>query len=116
MIDLDTWTNITLRCRGSKRRSKLDRGSAPHDQRIWRSGPAPGGNRVAPPPPKIVPAPGISRRSQVRFRSGHCGDRNGMVPALQRESLLLYFCQLIRPVCLLVFLLVSATIDDQNRA
>jgi hypothetical protein len=37
-----------------------------------------------------------------------------MVPALLPGSLLFYFCQLIRPVCLLVFLLVSATIDDKT--
>jgi hypothetical protein len=33
-----------------------------------------------------------------------------MVPALLPGSLLFYFCQLIRPVCLLV----SATIDDKT--
>src|SRR5437016_5796499 len=60
------------------------------------------------------PSPRISSRSQVRFRSGHCGDWNGMVPALLPGSLLFYFCQLIRHVCLLVFLLGSATIDGKN--
>jgi hypothetical protein len=69
------------------------------------------GNRFV---PRSRPSPGISRQSQVRFRSGHCGDRNGMVPALLAGSLLFYFCQLIRPVSLLVFLLVSATIDDKT--
>src|SRR6266567_9537527 len=69
------------------------------------------GNRVA---PRNRPSPGISSQSQVRFRSGHCEDRNGMVPALLPGSLLFYFCQLIRHVCLLVFLLVSATIADKN--
>ncbi len=87
-----------------------DRGSVPHDQRIWRRSRA----RATESPPEIVPAPGISSQSQVRFRSGHCEDRNGMVPALLPGSLLFYFCQLIRHVCLLVFLLVSATIDDKN--
>jgi hypothetical protein len=37
-----------------------------------------------------------------------------MVPALLLGSLLFYFCQLIQHVCLLVFLLVSATIDDNS--
>jgi hypothetical protein len=37
-----------------------------------------------------------------------------MVPALLPGSLLFYFCQLIRHVCLLVFLLVSAAIDDKK--
>lgn len=54
------------------------------DQRIWRRSRA----RATESPPEIVPAPGISSQSQVRFRSGHCGDWNGMVPALLPGSLL----------------------------
>jgi hypothetical protein len=42
-------------------------------------------------PPRNRPSPGISSQSQVRFRSGHCGDRNGMVPALLPGSLLFIF-------------------------
>ena len=58
------------------------------DQRIRRVSCA----RATELPPEIVPAPGISSQRQIRFRSGHCEDRNGIVPALLPGSLLFYFC------------------------
>lgn len=49
------------------------------------------------------------------FDSGRrdCGDRNGMGRLLE-GSLQLYFCQLLLRVSLLVFVLVSAAIRDEN--
>ena len=58
------------------------------DQRIRRVSCA----RATELPPEIVPAPGISSQRQIRFRSGHCEARNGIVPALLPGSLLFYFC------------------------
>jgi len=44
---------------------------------------------------------------------GDCGDRNDMGRAAA-EELAVLFCELIPSVILLVFLLVSAAIDDEN--
>jgi hypothetical protein len=64
------------------------------------------GNRVA---SEIVPAADISSQGRFRFRSGHCGDRNGC----RREPAVL-FLPANTARLLLVFLLVLATIDYKN--
>jgi hypothetical protein len=62
----------------------------------------------------LVDPAGTSSQGRVRFRlGGDFGDRNGMgVP--DAGELLNYFCQLMPCVSLLVFLLVSAAICDEN--
>jgi hypothetical protein len=60
--------------------------------------------------PEVVQPAGISSQSRVRFRSARFGIGACLLPG----SLLFYFCQLIPCVSLLVFLLVSATINDEN--
>ena len=64
-------------------------------------------------PPKIQ-ASGISSQSRVRFRSGALWRPERHGACLLPWSLLLYFCQLMARVILLVFLLVSAAIDDEK--
>jgi hypothetical protein len=66
--------------------------------------------------PEAQPLPRIAIlvTAGVRFQLGHCGDRNGMGPALLPRTRRKYFCKPRPHVSLLVFLLVSATIDDER--
>jgi hypothetical protein len=61
---------------------------------------------------------GRSRRefesTPVRFRSGRLWRPERHGACLLPWSLLFYFCQLMARVILLVFLLASATMDDEN--
>ncbi len=57
---------------------------------------------------------GISSQSRVRFRSGRLWRPERHGACLLPWSLVFYFCQLMARVSLLVFLLVSAAINDEN--
>ena len=57
---------------------------------------------------------GISSQSRVRFRSGRLWRPERHGACLLAWSLLFYFCQRMARVILLVFLLVSAAINDKN--
>ncbi|MDI4238996.1 hypothetical protein OZ411_40090 [Bradyrhizobium sp. Arg237L] len=57
---------------------------------------------------------GQSQESRVRFPSGRLWRPERHGACLLPWSLPFYFCQLMAHVILLVFLLVSAAIDDEN--
>jgi hypothetical protein len=62
----------------------------------------------------IVGHDGSSTQSRVRFRSGRLWRPERHGACLLPWSLPFYFCQPLPRVILLVFLLASATIDDEN--
>lgn len=65
-------------------------------------------------PDKTLPRPRDIMLGRVRFRSGRLWRPERHGACLLPWSLLLYFCQLMARVIVLVFLLVSAAIYDEN--
>ena len=88
-----------------------DRGSMSRDQCFLRRPRA----QVQASRPRSSPASGnFELESGFDSGRGDCGDRNGMGTPAGWEPAAFIFCLPIPPVRLLVFLLVSAAIGDEN--